>query len=108
MRSGEEEAPTRPPLPRRLLHGRSSERSHPPTPPSPPLFFPRISIYQGDVELKNLQLKPDALAELDLPICVKAGLLGSLTLKARVRCVQVAAGDTSTAPRWLLLLRART
>ena len=31
--------------------------------------------------LKNLRLKPDALAELDLPITVKAGLLGSLTLK---------------------------
>jgi hypothetical protein len=32
------------------------------------------------VVLKNLRLKPDALAELDLPITVKAGLLGSLTL----------------------------
>ncbi|KAL4527774.1 hypothetical protein Ndes2437A_g02912 [Nannochloris sp. 'desiccata'] len=40
-----------------------------------------ISIYEGNVVLKNLRLKPDALAELDLPITVKAGLLGSLTLK---------------------------
>ena len=31
--------------------------------------------------LKNLRLKPDALAELDLPLTVKAGLLGTLTLK---------------------------
>ncbi len=31
------------------------------------------------------QLKPDALADLDLPIVVKAGLLGSLTLKVRGR-----------------------
>lgn len=31
--------------------------------------------------LKNLRLKPNALAELDLPITVKAGLLGNLTLK---------------------------
>ena len=52
-----------------------------PAPPATPTR--RISIYQGNVELKNLQLKPDALAELDLPICVKAGLLGSLTLKVR-------------------------
>ncbi|EFN57975.1 hypothetical protein CHLNCDRAFT_13140, partial [Chlorella variabilis] len=41
----------------------------------------RISIYKGDVVLRNLQLKPDALAGLDLPVTVRAGLLGSLTLK---------------------------
>jgi vacuolar protein sorting-associated protein 13A/C len=43
----------------------------------------RISLWQGDVELKNLQLKPEALQKLDLPIHVKAGLLGRLTLKVR-------------------------
>ena len=31
--------------------------------------------------LNNLRLKPDALASLDLPVTVRAGLLGSLTLK---------------------------
>ena len=31
--------------------------------------------------LKNLQLKPNALDDLDLPVEVRAGLLGSLTLK---------------------------
>ncbi|KAL4443584.1 hypothetical protein ABPG75_011321 [Micractinium tetrahymenae] len=41
----------------------------------------RISIYKGDVVLKNLRLRPDALASLDLPVTVRAGLLGSLTLK---------------------------
>jgi len=41
----------------------------------------RISIYAGDVTLKNLQLKQDALDDLDLPVEVRAGLLGSLTLK---------------------------
>ncbi|KFM29234.1 Vacuolar protein sorting-associated protein 13A [Auxenochlorella protothecoides] len=41
----------------------------------------KISIYQGDVVLKNLRLKADALSELDLPVTVEAGLLGSLTLK---------------------------
>eukprot|EP00887_Chlorella_sp_A99_P001951 scaffold18.g1951.t1 len=43
----------------------------------------RISILAGNVQLRQLQLKPEVLAELNLPICVKAGLLGSLTLKAR-------------------------
>jgi vacuolar protein sorting-associated protein 13A/C len=46
----------------------------------------RISVWNGDVELRNLQLKPEALAELNLPITVKAGLLGRLTLKVRVFC----------------------
>jgi hypothetical protein len=41
----------------------------------------RISVWKGDVELKNLSLKPEALQDLDLPISVKAGLLGKLTLK---------------------------
>ena len=49
-----------------------------PPPPSPQC---RISIYQGDVVLNNLQLKPDALKDLDLPLTVRAGLLGRLTLK---------------------------
>ena len=42
----------------------------------------KISVFKGDVVLKNLRLKPEALADLNLPISVKAGLLGSLTLKA--------------------------
>ena len=41
----------------------------------------RISVLAGDVVLRNLQLKPEALSKLSLPITVKAGLLGSLTLK---------------------------
>lgn len=53
----------------------------------------RISIYQGDVVLKNLRLKADALSELDLPVTVEAGLLGSLTLK--VGCCH-AAGATNS------------
>lgn len=40
-----------------------------------------ISIYKGDVTLKNLQLKANALDDFDLPVEVQAGLLGSLTLK---------------------------
>lgn len=42
----------------------------------------KISVFKGDVQLNNLHLKPDALNALGLPITVKAGLLGSLTLKA--------------------------
>ncbi len=43
----------------------------------------RISVLAGDVVLRNLQLKPEALSKLNLPITVKAGLLGSLKLKVR-------------------------
>lgn len=35
----------------------------------------------GDVELTNMQLKPEALNALKLPIKVKAGFLGSVRLK---------------------------
>ncbi|GFR52304.1 hypothetical protein Agub_g14841, partial [Astrephomene gubernaculifera] len=41
----------------------------------------RISVWRGDVELRNLALKPEALQDLELPVTVKAGLLGRLTLK---------------------------
>lgn len=43
----------------------------------------KISVFKGDVVLRNLKLKPEALQSLDLPITVKSGLLGSLTLKVR-------------------------
>lgn len=35
----------------------------------------------GDVELSNMQLKPEALNALKLPVKVKAGFLGSVKLK---------------------------
>jgi hypothetical protein len=41
----------------------------------------KISVWKGDVQLRNLHLKPEALNGLDLPVTVKAGLLGKLTLK---------------------------
>eukprot|EP00191_Tetraselmis_sp_GSL018_P013894 CAMPEP_0177583080 /NCGR_PEP_ID=MMETSP0419_2-20121207/3118_1 /TAXON_ID=582737 /ORGANISM="Tetraselmis sp., Strain GSL018" /LENGTH=318 /DNA_ID=CAMNT_0019072421 /DNA_START=140 /DNA_END=1093 /DNA_ORIENTATION=+ len=41
----------------------------------------QISIFKGNVQLSNLQLKPEALNSLNLPVTVKAGLLGSLKLK---------------------------
>ena len=44
----------------------------------------KISVFKGDVTLTNLKLKPEALADLNLPITVKAGLLGSLTLKVGI------------------------
>lgn len=40
-----------------------------------------LAAYAGDVELRNLALRPEALADLDLPITVRAGLLGRLTIK---------------------------
>ncbi|GFO42654.1 vacuolar protein sorting-associated protein 13a-like [Plakobranchus ocellatus] len=39
-----------------------------------------ISIFKGDVELKDLQLRPEALAELNLPVEVKAGHVGQLKI----------------------------
>lgn len=35
----------------------------------------------GDVELSNMQLKPEALNALKLPVKVKAGFLGSVKIK---------------------------
>ncbi|KAK7307747.1 hypothetical protein VNO77_41077 [Canavalia gladiata] len=41
----------------------------------------KISVWKGDVELRNMQLKPEALNALKLPVKVKAGFLGSVKLK---------------------------
>lgn len=52
----------------------------------------RVSVWAGDVVLKNLKLRPEALKELNLPITVKSGVLGSLRLKvgpcASVPCLK--------------------
>ncbi|KAK6935064.1 Vacuolar protein sorting-associated protein 13-like, N-terminal domain [Dillenia turbinata] len=45
----------------------------------------KISVWQGDVELTNMQLKPEALNALKLPVKVKAGFLGSVKLKIVIR-----------------------
>lgn len=41
----------------------------------------RISVWKGDVVLKDLQLKAEALNSLKLPVTVKAGFVGTITLK---------------------------
>ncbi|EPS74076.1 hypothetical protein M569_00677, partial [Genlisea aurea] len=41
----------------------------------------RISVWKGDVVLKDLKIKAEALNALKLPVTVKAGFLGSITLK---------------------------
>lgn len=41
----------------------------------------KISVWRGDVELTNMQLRPEALNALKLPVKVKAGFLGSVRLK---------------------------
>lgn len=48
----------------------------------------RVSVWSGNVELRNLILKPEALNALNLPITVKSGLLGRLTLKVGLRGVE--------------------
>ncbi|XP_057872719.2 uncharacterized protein LOC131078906 isoform X2 [Cryptomeria japonica] len=41
----------------------------------------KISVWRGDVELTNMELRPEALNALKLPVKVKAGFLGSVRLK---------------------------
>ncbi|KAL5541456.1 hypothetical protein UlMin_009166 [Ulmus minor] len=41
----------------------------------------RISVWKGDVVLKDLKLKAEALNSLKLPVTVKAGFVGTITLK---------------------------
>ncbi|KAF9594340.1 hypothetical protein IFM89_030469 [Coptis chinensis] len=41
----------------------------------------RISVWKGDVVLKDLKLKAEALNALRLPVIVKAGFVGTITLK---------------------------
>ncbi|XP_042516642.1 uncharacterized protein LOC122090931 isoform X2 [Macadamia integrifolia] len=41
----------------------------------------KISVWKGDVVLKDLKLKADALNLLKLPVTVKAGFVGAITLK---------------------------
>ena len=45
------------------------------------LFICCLKCKTGDVELTNMQLKPEALNALKLPVKVKAGFLGSVKLK---------------------------
>jgi hypothetical protein len=40
-----------------------------------------ICEFAGDVELTNMQLRPEALNALKLPVKVKSGFLGSIKLK---------------------------
>lgn len=63
----------------------------------------RISVWKGDVELRNLTLKPEALQDLELPITVKAGLLGKLTL--RVGASVLPRHITAMSSPLLLLMR---
>ncbi|XP_044475431.1 uncharacterized protein LOC123203222 isoform X3 [Mangifera indica] len=44
----------------------------------------RISVWKGDVVLKDLNLKAEALNSLKLPVIVKAGFVGTVTLKVAI------------------------
>ena len=39
-----------------------------------------VAVFKGDVVLKNLRLKTEALNALDLPFVVRSGLVGKLSL----------------------------
>lgn len=43
----------------------------------------RVSVWRGDVVLRDLKLRQEALEALKLPITVRHGVLGTLRLKAR-------------------------
>jgi len=40
-----------------------------------------VAVFKGDVVLKNLRLKTEALNALDLPFAVRSGLVGKLSLQ---------------------------
>ena len=40
-----------------------------------------LSCFSGDVVLKDLKLKAEALNSLKLPVAVKSGFVGTITLK---------------------------
>ena len=40
-----------------------------------------VAVFKGDVVLKNLRLKTEALNALDLPFVVRSGLVGKLSLQ---------------------------
>ena len=67
----------------------------------------KVSVFKGDVQLNNLHLKPEALNALNLPITVKAGLLGSLTLKVTTReLITPAVHSLTRCPISLLVMHA--
>ncbi len=41
----------------------------------------RLGIFSGDVSLSNLELNPNALDELQIPVRVKSGFLGKNALR---------------------------
>ena len=40
----------------------------------------RVAVWGGDVELKNLQLKPEALDDMAVPLSMRGGVIGSLSM----------------------------
>ena len=55
----------------------------------------------GDVILNDLELRADALNALKLPITVKAGRLGSLTIKASIN--PIVSAYNSSFMMWLMI-----
>lgn len=58
-----------------------------------------VFFFAGDVVLKDLKLKAEALNSLKLPVTVKAGFVGTITLK--VAFVVIAC---TLAEIWILIL----
>ena len=65
-----------------------------------------VAVFKGDVVLKNLRLKTEALNALDLPFVVRSGLVGKLSLqipwRARIRAIwsRPRRSPSCEAPPW--------
>lgn len=53
------------------------------------IFLQIILLPTGDVVLKDLKLKAEALNSLNLPVTVKAGFVGTITLKVAICIITV-------------------
>ena len=53
------------------------------------VFLQIFLLPTGDVVLKDLKLKAEALNSLNLPVTVKAGFVGTITLKVAIVIISV-------------------
>jgi hypothetical protein len=66
-----------------------------------------IGIWSGDVRLKNLKLKKEALDKFRLPVDVKEGYLGDLTLSIPWNNVSLLVFTYRTRLEWATLAKYR-
>ena len=67
----------------------------------------KVSVWAGDVVLRNLRLRPEALKGLNLPITVRGGVLGTLRLKVCLHDHGACCNIWSVLRTWNMLLLLR-